>query len=72
MWNNKKRKSVYIVLSLSFIQERVKGMLQFLQRIGKALMLPIAVLPAAGIVLRLGSADMLDIPLMVAAGGNIY
>lgn len=72
MWNNKKRKSVYIVLSLSFIQERVKGMLQFLQRIGKALMLPIAVLPAAGIVLRLGSADMLDIPLMVAAGGAIF
>ncbi|WP_313290421.1 PTS transporter subunit EIIC, partial [Exiguobacterium sp.] len=47
-------------------------MLQFLQRIGKALMLPIAVLPAAGIVLRLGSADMLDIPLMVAAGGAIF
>jgi len=47
-------------------------MLQFLQRIGKALMLPIAVLPAAGIVLRLGSSDMLDIPLMVAAGGAIF
>ncbi|WP_114570634.1 N-acetylglucosamine-specific PTS transporter subunit IIBC [Exiguobacterium flavidum] len=47
-------------------------MLQFLQKIGKALMLPIAVLPAAGIVLRLGSADMLDIPLMVAAGGAIF
>ncbi|WP_396021806.1 hypothetical protein, partial [Bacillus cereus group sp. BfR-BA-01423] len=29
-------------------------MLQFLQRIGKALMLPIAVLPAAGLLLRLG------------------
>ena len=30
-------------------------MLQFLQRIGKALMLPIAVLPAAGLLLRLGN-----------------
>ena len=30
-----------------------------LQRIGKSLMLPIAVLPAAGLLLRLGQADLL-------------
>lgn len=29
-------------------------MLSFLQKIGKSLMLPIAVLPAAGLLLRLG------------------
>ncbi len=39
-------------------------MLQFLQRIGKALMLPIAVLPAAGLLLRLGQPDVFDIPVM--------
>ena len=30
-----------------------------LQRLGKSLMLPIAVLPAAGILLRLGQDDLL-------------
>lgn len=33
-------------------------MLGFLQRLGKALMLPIAVLPAAGLLLRLGQPDL--------------
>lgn len=33
-------------------------MLGFLQRLGKALMLPIAVLPAAGLLLRLGQSDL--------------
>ena len=39
-------------------------MLNFLQKIGKALMLPIAVLPAAAILLRLGQPDLLDIAFM--------
>ena len=43
-------------------------MLQFLQRIGKALMLPIAVLPAAGLLLRLGQPDVFNIPVMAQAG----
>ena len=30
-----------------------------LQRVGKSLMLPIAVLPAAGLLLRLGQDDLL-------------
>ena len=47
-------------------------MLQFLQRIGKALMLPIAVLPAAGILLRLGQPDVWDIPVMAQAGAAIF
>ncbi|MCU5459433.1 N-acetylglucosamine-specific PTS transporter subunit IIBC [Bacillus cereus] len=47
-------------------------MLQFLQRIGKALMLPIAVLPAAGLLLRLGQPDVFDIPVMAQAGAAIF
>lgn len=47
-------------------------MLSFLQRIGKALMLPIAVLPAAGLLLRFGQPDLLNIPFMAAAGNAIF
>jgi N-acetylglucosamine PTS system EIICBA or EIICB component len=47
-------------------------MLGFLQRIGKALMLPIAVLPAAALLLRLGQKDLLNIPFMAAAGDAIF
>lgn len=53
-----------------------------LQRLGKSLMLPIAVLPAAGILLRLGQDDLLgriDAPVigpffqaMSAAGGALF
>ena len=47
-------------------------MLNFLQRIGKALMLPIAVLPAAALLLRLGQEDLLNIPFMAAAGDALF
>ncbi|WP_445612608.1 N-acetylglucosamine-specific PTS transporter subunit IIBC [Geobacillus sp. YF-1] len=47
-------------------------MLGFLQRLGKALMLPIAVLPAAGLLLRLGKPDLLDIPFIAAAGDAVF
>ena len=60
---------------------RIPGFAQ-LQRLGKSLMLPIAVLPAAGILLRLGQDDLLgqyDAPVigpffdaMSAAGGAIF
>lgn len=43
-----------------------------LQRIGKALMLPIAVLPAAGLLLRFGQADLLNIPFIAEAGGAVF
>src|SRR5579862_6264446 len=42
------------------------------QRLGGALMLPIAVLPVAGLLLRLGQADLLDIPVLAAAGDAIF
>ncbi|ANX13313.1 PTS sugar transporter [Fictibacillus arsenicus] len=47
-------------------------MLGFLQRIGRALMLPIAVLPAAGLLLRFGQDDLLGIPFLAAAGNAIF
>ena len=43
-----------------------------LQSIGKALMLPIAVLPAAALLLRLGAPDVLDIPFITKAGGAVF
>ncbi len=42
------------------------------QKLGKALMLPIAVLPAAAILLRLGQPDVFNIPFISQAGGAIF
>jgi PTS system N-acetylglucosamine-specific IIC component len=50
----------------------MKQMLSSLQRIGGAVMLPIAVLPIAGLLLRLGQPDLLDFPSMAAAGDAIF
>ncbi len=60
---------------------RIPGFAQ-LQRLGKSLMLPIALLPAAGILLRLGQPDLLGkihtavigpfFEAMSAAGGAIF
>ncbi|HEV7431821.1 MAG TPA: PTS transporter subunit EIIC, partial [Steroidobacteraceae bacterium] len=46
--------------------------LEGLQRLGRALMLPIAVLPVAGLLLRLGQPDLLGIPVLAAAGDAIF
>ncbi len=43
-----------------------------LQHFGRALMLPIAVLPVAGLLLRLGQPDLLDIPFIAASGAAIF
>jgi N-acetylglucosamine PTS system EIICBA or EIICB component len=43
-----------------------------LQPLGRALMLPIAVLPIAGLLLRLGQPDFLDIRFVAAAGEAIF
>jgi PTS system N-acetylglucosamine-specific IIC component len=43
-----------------------------LQSIGKALMLPIAVLPAAALLLRFGAPDLLNIPFITKAGGAVF
>lgn len=47
-------------------------MLGRLQKLGKALMLPVAVLPAAALLLRLGAGDVLDIPFVMQAGAAIF
>jgi PTS system N-acetylglucosamine-specific IIC component len=43
-----------------------------LQQLGRALMLPIAVLPIAGLLLRLGQPDLLGWAAMAAAGNAIF
>lgn len=43
-----------------------------MQRLGKALMLPIAVLPIAGLLLRLGQPDVLDIAFITKAGQTLF
>lgn len=47
------------------------NIMQVLQKLGQSLMLPLAVMPAAGLLLRFGSGDMLNIPLLVNAGNAI-
>lgn len=54
-----------------------KGIFANLQKLGKALMLPVSVLPAAGILLGIGAADLPFIPHVVStymetAGGAIF
>ncbi len=49
--------------------DRVLGAFQSL---GRSLMLPIAVLPAAALLLRLGQPDLLNLPWMAAAGNAIF
>jgi PTS system N-acetylglucosamine-specific IIC component len=50
----------------------MKSILEALQPLGRALMLPIAVLPVAGLLLRMGQPDLLDIALLSAAGDALF
>ena len=50
----------------------MKNILASLQRLGGALMLPIAVLPIAGLLLRFGQPDLLNSASMAAAGSAIF
>lgn len=50
----------------------MKGILGSLQKLGKALMMPIAVMPAAALLLRLGAEDVLNIPVIMAGGAAIF
>lgn len=54
-----------------------KNLFVVLQKIGKSLMLPVSVLPVAGILLGVGSADLSWIPssvsqVMAEAGGSVF
>src|SRR4051812_43440022 len=53
-------------------EARMIRILEATQRLGGALMLPIAVLPVAGLLLRLGQPDLLDIAPLAAAGDAIF
>ena len=50
----------------------VSAGLSALQPLGRALMLPIAVLPVAGLLLRLGQPDLLNIAFVAAAGDAVF
>jgi PTS system N-acetylglucosamine-specific IIC component len=50
----------------------MKRLVETLQPLGRALMLPIAVLPVAGLLLRLGQPDLLNIALLSAAGDALF
>src|SRR3979409_1808463 len=50
----------------------MKKLLSSLQKVGGALVLPISVLPIAGLLLRLGQPDLLNFPSMAAAGDAIF
>ncbi|MFS7381321.1 PTS N-acetyl glucosamine transporter subunit IIABC [Rahnella inusitata] len=48
------------------------NILGFFQRLGRALQLPIAVLPVAALLLRFGQPDLLNMPFIAQAGGGIF
>ncbi len=50
----------------------MKNVFPAIQKLGRSLMLPIAVLPVAGLLLRLGQPDLLDLPYVAAAGNAVF
>src|SRR5690242_11555169 len=50
----------------------MKRWIEAAQPLGRALMLPIAVLPVAALLLRLGQGDLLNLPFVAAAGNAIF
>lgn len=50
----------------------MKRLFAALQKIGKSLMLPVSVLPAAGILLRFGQPDLFNMPFIAKAGDVIF
>ncbi|HBV7891213.1 TPA: PTS N-acetyl glucosamine transporter subunit IIABC [Klebsiella pneumoniae] len=48
------------------------NILGFFQRLGRALQLPIAVLPVAALLLRFGQPDLLNVPFIAQAGGALF
>ena len=50
----------------------MRSAIEILQPVGRALMLPIAVLPIAGLLLRFGQPDILNLSFIAAAGDAIF
>lgn len=42
------------------------------QKLGRSMLVPVAAMPLAGILLRLGADDLLDIPILMAAGNAVF
>lgn len=57
-----------MILLKTFFSAVGRGLVQ----LGKALMLPIAVLPVAGLLLRLGQPDLLNIACLASAGNAVF
>ena len=43
-----------------------------LQKLGRAMLLPVAAMPLAGLILRLSADDMLNIPVLGSAGNAVF
>ena len=54
------------------MKELFKKIAAFFVALGKSLMLPIAVLPIAGLLLRFGQPDMLNIQFLAEAGNAVF
>ena len=54
------------------MNEFFRGISAFFVTLGKSLMLPIAVLPIAGLLLRFGQPDMFNIQFLAAAGNAVF
>lgn len=50
----------------------MRSLIESTQQLGRALMLPIAVLPVAGLLLRLGQPDLMNLAPVAAAGDAIF
>lgn len=50
----------------------MRSIMNWLQPLGGALLLPIAALPIAGLLLRLGQPDLLNLPFIAAAGDAVF
>lgn len=50
----------------------MRNQLGNLQKLGKALMAPVAVLPAAALLLRLGAPDVFNVPVIMAGGNAVF
>lgn len=43
-----------------------------IQKLGRSMLVPVAAMPLAGILLRLGADDLLNIPILMAAGNAVF
>ncbi|HEY4275876.1 MAG TPA: N-acetylglucosamine-specific PTS transporter subunit IIBC [Rhizomicrobium sp.] len=50
----------------------MRSIMNWLQPLGGALLLPIAALPIAGLLLRLGQPDLFNLPFIAAAGDAVF